>query len=293
MALIVIFWILSFGGTALTYIFTGLYHDWWWFWTIPLLAMAYFLVCFALWLIFLYIGGLFVDSDQERIYKPNPFAQWTIRQTCRVILLLLGVRTHITGLGKIPEKQPIILIHNHLSVFDEFAIAGFFPKHLIFISKPGNFRIPIAGAWMRYAGYISIKQDDIANGVEVISLATDYINKKKRSICVAPEGTRNKDFPNPLLLPFHAGTFRLAQDSGAPIVIMAIQNTNCIFQRFPKARTHVYLDVVGIMEKDEYGSMTTRQVADKARGMIEKRLEHKEARFYHFRPKKKKEEGAE
>lgn len=294
MALIVIFSLISLTLTGVTYYFSGLYTQWYWFWTIPLFLYAYFLTAFASWIIFLYVGGLFVKEDDNYIYKPNRFAQWTIRHTARVILLLLRVKTHMTGLGKLPDRHhPVILINNHLSVFDEFAIAAFFPRHLIFISKPQNFHIPVAGAWMRYAGFLPIKQGDMNDGAKIISMAADYAANKNLSICVAPEGTRNKDFPEPLLLPFHPGTFRMAQDSGAPVVVMAIQNTNVIAKRFPRHKTHIYLDIVGVLTKEEYEGLSTNEIAEKTHGMIMKRFERKDARFYHFRRKEKKAETPE
>ena len=295
MSLIITFSLVSLTLTGITYYFSGLYQNWIWFWTIPLFLYAYFLVAFATWLIFLYVGALFVKEDENYIYKPSRFAQRIVRSTARVCLLILRVKTHMTGLGKIPDHKPVILINNHVSVFDEFAIAAFFPRHLIFISKPGNFRIPIAGAWMRYAGYLPIKQGDMNDGAKIISLAAEYAREHGRSICVAPEGTRNKDFPDPILLPFHAGTFRLAQDSGAPIVVLAIQNTNVIAKRFPRHRTHIYLDVVGVLEKEEYDCLSSREIAEKCRRLVEKRLEDKGARIYHFRKKEKREdeEGAD
>ena len=290
MQLIIAFWCISIAFTGVTYYFSGLYHQWYWFWTIPLFLYGYFLICFASWIIFLFVAGLFVKEDETYIYKPNRFAQWTVKQTCRVILFLLGARTHITGLGKVPKGKPIILINNHLSVFDEMAIAAFFPGNFVFITKPGNFNIPIAGAWMRYAGYIPIKQGDIADGTRVISMAADYIKHKNTSICIAPEGTRNKTFPNPVLLPFHPGSFNLAKESGAPIICLAIQNTNCLLKRFPRHMTHLYLDVVGVIEKEEYEPMALKDIAERARSLVLRRLEQKDARFYHFRPKKPKEE---
>lgn len=290
MHLIIAFSLISAALTGATYYFSGMWQSPIWIWTIPLLLYAYFLACFGSWIIFIFIGGLFVKSDPDYIYKPSRFAQWTVRHTCRVILFLLGVRVHYTGNGKVPKKGPVILINNHLSVFDEIAIAAFFPRHLVFISKPQNFSIPLGGPWMRYAGYLPIKQGDMANGKEIIGIATRYAKDEGRSICVAPEGTRNKDFPNPVLLPFHPGTFNLVKDSGVPLVVMAIQNTNCILQRFPRRRTHVYLDIVATIEEAEYKDLTSRELSDRARGYIERRFDHKEARFYHIKPKHPKED---
>ena len=287
MTLIVVFFLISCGLTAATYYFSDMYLNHWWIIAIPVLVYVYFLACFATWLILLFLAGLFVKSDENYIYKPHRWAQWVVRRTARVILLLLGTSVHISGLGKLPAKGPVIIVHNHLSSFDDFALAAFFPRRIVFISKPQNFLIPIAGPWMRYAGYLPIKQGDIADGQRIITMASHYAKDLGHTICVAPEGTRNKDFPDVTMLPFHPGTFRLALDSKVPLVMVAVQNTNCILKRFPRHRTHVYLDVVGVMNADEYEGMSPRDLAAKSHAMILARLEKKDARFYHFRPKKK------
>lgn len=290
MFLITIFWLISIALTGVTYYFSGLYAHWYWIWTIPLFLYAYFLVVFASWILFLFIGSLFVKEDEEYIYPPNRFAQWTVKSTCRVICFLLGMRVHVSGLGKIPSHTPVMIINNHLSVFDEIAMAAFYPGHIVFVSKPGNFHIPIGGSWMRYAGYLPIKQGDMNNGKKIIAMAADYISKKRINVCIAPEGTRNKDFPNPVLLPFHPGSFHMALQAKCPIVVLAIQNTNCVLSRFPRHFTQIYLDVVAVVEPEEYEGMAANELALKCRGYIERRFEQKDARFYHIKPKKKKDE---
>ncbi len=279
----ILFILISLSVTGLIFYFANMWQNLWWLFAVPPLLIAFYLACFAAWLVVLYIGALFVKRDEKYIYKPNRFAQWIVRQTASVALRLLRAKVHASGFGKIPDHTPVVLINNHLSVFDEFAIVKYFRKPIVFISKPGNFKLPIAGAWMRYAGYIPIIQDDIASGTQVIRMATKYLTDYKVSVCVAPEGTRNKNFPNPLLLPFHAGSFRLATESGKPVVVAAIQNTNAVTSRFPR-KTHIYLDIVSVVESEEYHAMSSRELAERCRNDILKRFEQKEARFYHVKP---------
>lgn len=283
MFMTVLLFLISLGMTGVIFYFSGMWQNLWWLFLVPPLLLAFYLAGFAVWVIVLYIGGLFVKKDPDYVYKPNRLAQWVVRETAAVALGLLRVKVHATGFGKIPSNTPIVLVNNHLSVFDEFAIAKSVRRPIVFISKPANFRIPIAGAWMRYAGYIPIIQGDMASGTQVIRMTTKYLTEKKISVCVAPEGTRNKTFPNPLLLPFHAGSFRLATESGTPVVVAALQNTNAVVSRFPK-KTHVYLDIVSVVEREEYQTMTTRELADRCRNDILKRFEQKDARFYHVKP---------
>ena len=288
----VIFILISLGATGIIFYLSNWWQNLWWLFAVPPLLIAFYLAAFAVWIIALYVAALFVKKDPDYIYKPNRFAQWVIRQTAAVVLRVLRVKVHGSGFGKIPDGTPVVFINNHLSVFDEFAIVKHFRKPIVFISKPDNFRLPIAGAWMRYAGYIPIIQGDMASGTQVIRMAAKYLDEYKVSVCVAPEGTRNKNFPNPTLLPFHAGSFRLATESGKPVVVAALQNTNAVVSRFPR-KTHVYLDIVSVVESEEYSSMTSNELATRCRNDILKRFEQKEARFYHVKPPEPESESNE
>ena len=288
----IIFLILALGSLALaglTYYLMGLYTAWWWFWTIPAFWLLYALAGFAAFMILLYLISLCIARDKDKIYPPSRPAQWMVRQTAFVILKFMRVRVHVSGLGKLPGRGvAYAIVHNHLSMFDEFVLAAVLPSNLVFISKPSNLRIPVAGAFMRKAGYLPIIQGDIANGTKIIGLGSELLKKGER-VCIAPEGTRNKDFPDPIMLPFHPGSFHLATDVEAPIAVFAIQNTGAIAKRFPSP-THVYLDCVGIIEPEEAKTMSSKELASYAEGLIKTRLEKKMARFYHLK-KKDDQEG--
>ncbi len=62
------------------------------------------------------------------------------------------------------------------------------------------------------------------------------------SVCVFPEGTRNKTSAS--LLEFHDGSLKMAEKSGCPIVPMAINNSGAIFEdHLPKiVKSHVVIE---------------------------------------------------
>ena len=62
------------------------------------------------------------------------------------------------------------------------------------------------------------------------------------SICIFPEGTRNKVADT--FLPFHGGSFKIAEKTNCPIVPMAINNAGSIFEdHLPTIKkTHVVLE---------------------------------------------------
>ena len=64
------------------------------------------------------------------------------------------------------------------------------------------------------------------------------------SICIFPEGTRNRSESDLDLMEFHEGSFKLATRTNCPIVPIAMNNTCSIFEKqFPKIKkTHVVIE---------------------------------------------------
>ena len=87
-----------------------------------------------------------------------------------------------------------------------------------------------------------LDRDNMKEGLKTILQAIEYV-KSGVSICIFPEGTRNTGEENSLL-PFHAGSFKIAEKSGCAIVPMSINNACNIFEShvpFIK-KTHVILE---------------------------------------------------
>ena len=68
----------------------------------------------------------------------------------------------------------------------------------------------------------------------MILTAIDQV-KSGISICIFPEGTRNKDKEHPnSLLPFKEGSFKIAQKTKCPIIPMVMTGTADVFENhFP------------------------------------------------------------
>lgn len=69
---------------------------------------------------------------------------------------------------------------------------------------------------MRYLHCLFLDRKDIKQGLKTILTAIEKI-KSGISICIFPEGTRNKNKDELELLPFHEGSFKIASKSGCAI----------------------------------------------------------------------------
>ena len=267
------------------------YPNWSMVWTIPLFALLYFILIIFVFLVFVAaFGGIYQILNRPAKDKPNRFGMFILEQTSFILIRLLNAHPHFSGWGKLPSrKQRFLLVSNHLSGFDHLGIISILAgRRIICVSKRQNEDIFAAGGWLRFAGFPAIDQKDILQGQKVVEHTSNLIQENVCSVAIAPEGTRNKDFPEPLLLPFKPGSFQIAVQAKAPIVVIAIQNTNAVLQRFPRF-TNLYFDCVAVLEYEDYKDMSLNEIATYCHDRILERITKKESRFYHLKQKRKEE----
>ena len=108
-----------------------------------------------------------------------------------------------------------------------------------YISKDSIEKIPLLSLWMKRLHCLFLNRTDVKEGMKTILTAIDQV-KSGISICIFPEGTRNKDSVHPeKLLTFKDGSFKIAQKTGCKIVPIAINGTSGIFENhLPWIKSH-------------------------------------------------------
>lgn len=286
MILALIVFIVSALLSAATFYF-GIFpsNGWTWIWFPFLETIALFVAIYMLIMVVSIFYASWVKNNGIEYMPYSRKAQWWLSQWCWFALFFTRTKVHVTGKGRIDYKHRFMMVSNHLSAFDHIAIFARFTHHpLIAVSKKENFQIPFEGGLTKKCGFLPMDRSSMTKGKKIIEVAGEYIKDNVCSVCIAPEGTRNRQFPNPILLPFHPGSFEMAKIAKCQIVVLAIQNTNAVLRRAPFRKTHVYLDVVGVLSYDQYKDMTNAEIAKRCEELILKRFDEKEARFYHLPP---------
>lgn len=159
-----------------------------------------------------------------------------IQTVFRFILKVTGADITIIGHENVPKDQAVLYIGNHRSFFDILLTYVHCPDLTGYIAKKEMEPIPLLSTWMRYLHCLFLDRKDIKKGMKTILTAIEKV-KNGISICIFPEGTRNKGNNELELLPFHEGSFKIATKSGCPIIPMAISNSAEIFENhFPKIK---------------------------------------------------------
>lgn len=206
---------------------------------IRLILVAVFLVVFlvcSIPLLFLeWILGHFNMDLKDR--SSLAIVNWAFR----VILFVSGVKVTVLGEENVPKDTPVLYVANHRSYFDIPLTYVRVPRPTGYISKKEMERFPLLKNWMYNLHCLFLDRQDIKQGLKTILTGIDKL-KSGISICIFPEGTRNK--VNDTFLPFHKGSFKLAEKSGCPIVPIAINNAADIFEDHSPwiKKTHVVIE---------------------------------------------------
>lgn len=185
------------------------------------------------------------------------------------IMNMLDIELKCSGLDKLPKDRKYLIICNHRSLFDALAIQRCFKSdNFICISKPENFNLPIAGRWLKGMCHLAIDRENNRNALKTIIQAIKYIENDLFSICIFPEGTRNKKEG---LLPFKAGCFKIPLKAKSPLVICTFKNTDKVFKNCIFRKTIIEMDVVDVLEYDDFKDLSTHELGFAAR---RKMVEH-------------------
>lgn len=179
----------------------------------------------------------------------------------RCIAFLSGVKLTVKGLENIPKDTAVLYVGNHRSFFDVILTLSYFPGITGYVSKIEMKKIPVLRIWMRNIHCLFLDRNNIKEGLKTILAGVEEV-KKGYSVCIFPEGTRNK--MNDTLLPFHDGSFKIAEKGKVPIIPMTLVNTAAVFEdhlpRIKKAKvvidfgSPVYIDQ---LDKEERKSLGT------------------------------------
>lgn len=222
------------------------------------------------------IISLFLKNKKRRVGKKrNKLILFIFNHFDKYLIDMSGTKVKLKGLEKVPKDKKVMIVYNHNSNFDPMILAWYLrDTSLISISKPENFKIPICGPFMQAIDYIAINRDSAREGALTIAKAIKYINTDTYSICIAPEGTRNKT--DEILLPFHSGSFKIATKTKCPIVVATETNTRQIHKNFPFKKTKVDLEITDVLYYDDYKDLTTAEISDNIRNMFLERLTKEE-----------------
>lgn len=163
--------------------------------------------------------------------------QWAFR----VILFICGTKVTVLGEENVPKDKAVLYVGNHRSYFDILITYARCPGLTGYIAKKDLEKVPLLCTWMRRLHCLFIDRENVKEALKTILASIENV-KNGISMCIFPEGTRNKNTDG--MLPFKEGSFKIAEKSGCPIIPMAITNSAEVLEaHMPRVKkAHVILE---------------------------------------------------
>lgn len=153
----------------------------------------------------------------------NPFIYWPLIRVPFQLFFHLYFRMARIGREHIPKHGPAIIAANHRSFLDPFIIACLARRPMYYVAKRELFEIHPVVSWL--LGTLGAFPVDRGRGdADTIATAKELLARGEL-VLIFPEGTRTR--PGPLGPP-KRGVGRLALESGAPVIPVALIGTESI-----------------------------------------------------------------
>ncbi len=227
-------------------------------WKPILMFIGSFVAINALYLLVLWIIGLPIKAAPR--VKQSNICRVAGASVCGFMLGHCWTKVRTEGIEKLPKNGRFLLVCNHRSSFDPIAtMYALRDYNVSFISKPSNLKIPIVGKLAWGACFLPINREDNREALKTILQAAEYLRTDQCSLCIYPEGTRSHGTE---MLPFHAGSFKIAQKAGVPLVIASIEGTENVTKNILRRPTHVTLKILEVIGADEVKAEKTNTLAE-------------------------------
>jgi 1-acyl-sn-glycerol-3-phosphate acyltransferase len=143
--------------------------------------------------------------------------------------LMLAFRPKVKGLRNVPANGPVIIASNHLSFSDSIFMPLVVPRKVTFLAKSEYFTSPGPKGLLKKLTFIALGQVPVDRSggrrSEAALITGLQVLANNECLGIYPEGTRS---PDGRLYKGRTGIARLAIESGAPIIPVAMFNTEKI-----------------------------------------------------------------
>ena len=244
----------EFGYGCRTLVKAKIISLWNWFEIITLVIVSTFLVALVFVLTVPFdrvrnVVGRFFRICGTMLVRFNPL--WSVK---------------VSGWQKPRGSGPFVVVANHQSIADIPAIS-YLPWEMKWVSKESNFKVPGLGWMMSMAGDVRLRRGEKESAKSAMAQCKWYLDRGM-SVMLFPEGTRSSDGE---IMPFKDGAFRLAIETGYPILPVAVAGTR---HAIPKnswvfgVKCQARIEVLEPIETKGLTTDDVETIKNRARGQI-------------------------
>lgn len=167
-----------------------------------------------------------IGKVEKWSYKSDLIALRIVQWAFKVMLWIAGTKATVIGEENVPKDQPVLYIPNHRSYFDILLLYSRVPRLTGFVSKDSMQKFYLLRDWMKKLHCLFLNRENPREGLKTILQGIENI-KNGISMCIFPEGTRNKVDE---MMPFKEGSLKMAEKTGCLVIPVALSNTAEIFE---------------------------------------------------------------
>ncbi|MDL2295785.1 1-acyl-sn-glycerol-3-phosphate acyltransferase [Lachnospiraceae bacterium OttesenSCG-928-E19] len=231
----------------------------------------------AIILVLFLVGFIPVLIVEWIIGKFNPYARdisslRLVQGAFKLMLFITGVELTVIGEENVPKDEAVLYIGNHRSFFDILITYSRCPRLTGYVAKKEMKKIPLLSTWMNRLYCLYMDRTSPKEGLKTILKAIEHV-KNGISICIFPEGTRNKG-DELSMLDFKDGALKIAEKSGCAIIPMSLNNTAEIFENhFPRIKkTQVILEYGTPIYPKELDKETKKHLGNHCQALIQETI---------------------
>lgn len=193
--------------------------------------------------------------------------RYAARYWGKIILWITPVKVIVSGLQHISENQSYVIIANHQSTYDIFAVYGYMPLDFRWVMKQELRKVPFVGFACQRMGHIFVNRFNSQKSIAALKQAEQEL-VNGTSVFFFPEGTRSN---GKSLKPFKKGAFKMAKDLKLPILPLSIANANQVmpsngYRIYPgtiKMTFHpaINLEKINTLSLSQLQEMAQKQIA--------------------------------
>ena len=207
-------------------------------------------------------------GTKNKVVKPKKIFTLMNYVLFDFIRILFRVKVDFKGDEKVDYSKNYLLVCNHQSNLDPFVILPCLHKlNISFIIKKEILKLFFIKGWTNASGFYPLDRSNNRSAIQTILQTIEAV--QYHTVCVFPEGTRSKDGK---LLEFKDGIFKVSQKGKVDVLVCTIDDICKVKNRFPFRSTKVKFEVSGVITSEETASLTTKEISEKTKIMIENSL---------------------
>lgn len=223
----------------------GIFTQTWSIWGIPLIFVGLMLFFIVLHTLILAFNIWIVDLKKPP--RDSNFFRFWVKGFLDLALFVLRIKVHTTGLEKIPEDEPFLLVCNHIHDLDPAIIYYTVPDaRIAFIGKKEvRDLFPFVYKALHKLSGLPIDRENNREAAKTIINASHLIKEGTNSVAIFPEGYVSKSGE---LLPMRNGAFKIATKAKCKIVVCTLLGTRQIPKNLLRRKSEVYFDVLDVID---------------------------------------------